>query len=525
MDAPASTDPTDARPPIEATEESDAPAVPEAQDTLETPSLEDARVPEDSEDTDNAPDPFEPQDVLGPSEPPEIAGETVPVEARNVLEVTEPVDAPEPEDSSDTDAAPAPFESSELPESFTAPEPASFDAEEPRMPTEAPAPLSPAESAATPDEVRSPLESGSADEAPTSVEARDPDEAPGPPFADPRGDRAIIGHDSEAQQGFLDHMRKAFGRTDGNDHAERLNGVIDRPDFQDPTSKKPESIPDRYGTPLDRPDGTRTPLFDGEPRREQTKQGGLGDCGIIATLGAVAQHHPEAIRNCVNENDDGTYSVRLHEAVFDKRYTRYEPTGKTIDLTVTPDLPVFDELPQFPAFADSVSTGVAWAPVLEKAIAGLDQTWSDERKKEYTDTCALRRIHDAPEGYVRLNRGSLPSDRAELLTQLTGLPAKTWELPQGYDHTGRSEDRQLRDEIRESLDAGLPVLVGSRRLKKGEHALIKDLRASHAYEVKAVDEEGLFHLRDPHNNGDPMPLNAKEFRATMRKSYTTLEPS
>ncbi|MGI5233541.1 hypothetical protein [Actinoallomurus sp. CA-142502] len=91
--------------------------------------------------------------------------------------------------------------------------------------------------------------------------------------------------------------------------------MVDRPDFQDPR-EDPRLVPDRYDTPLERTDGTRTPLSRGEPTREQTKQGDLGDCGIIATLGAVAGHRPEAIRDCVRETDDGNYEVRLHEARY-----------------------------------------------------------------------------------------------------------------------------------------------------------------------------------------------------------------
>jgi hypothetical protein len=68
-----------------------------------------------------------------------------------------------------------------------------------------------------------------------------------------------------------------------------------------------------YGPPPDRPDGTPIPCFDGPPTREQTVQGQLGDCGVIATIGAIAGHRPEAIRDCVRPNDDGSYEVRLHE--------------------------------------------------------------------------------------------------------------------------------------------------------------------------------------------------------------------
>lgn len=89
--------------------------------------------------------------------------------------------------------------------------------------------------------------------------------------------------DDAVERGLLDRMKQALSRTDRNDQPGELSGTVDRPDFQDPYMNT-KRIPDRYGTPLDRPGGIRTPLFDGEPTREQTQQGRLGDCGVIATL-------------------------------------------------------------------------------------------------------------------------------------------------------------------------------------------------------------------------------------------------
>jgi hypothetical protein len=87
---------------------------------------------------------------------------------------------------------------------------------------------------------------------------------------------------------------------------------VDQPRFGN-HKKLPEHQPDRYGTPLDRPDGTRVPLFDGPPSREQTKQGAIGDCGIIATLGALASRYPDLLQDMIRETEDGNYEVRFHE--------------------------------------------------------------------------------------------------------------------------------------------------------------------------------------------------------------------
>ncbi|MEV5704682.1 C2 family cysteine protease [Actinoallomurus sp. NPDC052274] len=364
----------------------------------------------------------------------------------------------------------------------------------------------------------------------TSVDARSEGEI------EDRGFKAIPGEvpsddnarvagvvDVEVERGFLDRIKQVAARFDRTDAPRELNGVVDRPDFQDPKMEL-KKLPDRYGNPLERADGTRTPLFDGEPTREQTKQGRLGDCGIISTLGAVAAYDPEAIRNCIKEGEDGNYEVRLNEAKYSTSRMRYEATGQIINLTVTPDLPVYEDKPHRPAFADSSSTGVAWSPILEKAIAGSDQVWDDGRWERWGERWKVQGDGgEAPKGYVRLNQGSNPSDRAELLTQLTGRPAKTFEFPKGYDINGRSSDRQLIDEFKKQLGDHKPILVGTKDLRDNEPPLPKDLKKAHAYEVTKIDDNNMVHLRNPWNEQHPEPLTIGEFRASIRPRYSTLE--
>jgi hypothetical protein len=55
------------------------------------------------------------------------------------------------------------------------------------------------------------------------------------------------------------------------------------------------------------------PLVDGDPSRDQVIQGQVGDCGVVATIGAVAAHRPEAIRNAIEQIGEGMYEITLHE--------------------------------------------------------------------------------------------------------------------------------------------------------------------------------------------------------------------
>lgn len=308
---------------------------------------------------------------------------------------------------------------------------------------------------------------------------------------------------------------------DDGDRGDALRATIDRPAFQDPSDDR---SPDRYGDPLTRPDGTRVPCLDGLPRREQTRQGWAGDCGIIAALGAVAAHKPEEITRRIRPHDDGSYQVTLSEARESGSVT--EPTGQDIELTVTPELPVEDKEPGTPACAKT-EEGTAWCAIFEKAFAGLDQTWTTEQQAAWTDRwadlCAQDKADDAknprsgpaPTGYARLHQGTNPWDRAEVLTQISGQPAVVREFPSGRDEWA------INRIIRAQLTDGKPVLVGSRRKTHEREELPHRLESGHVYEVTGI-EQGKIILRNPWNYKHPEPMETDEFARNMSRYYSTL---
>ena len=301
--------------------------------------------------------------------------------------------------------------------------------------------------------------------------------------------------------------------------ADRLHPHIDHPSFQDHFDDR--EPPDRYGTPLQRPDGTRVPCLIGKPERGQAEQGWLGDCGVVATLGAVAAHRPADIGDRIAEQPDGTYKVRLNEAQWSPDGAA--PTGQMIELTVTPTLPVFDTSPDESAFAQP--TEAAWAPVLEKAIAGVDQTWTPSRREQWAQswrylcesddrhTVKNPRTGPPPHGYTRLNQGSTSWDRAELLTQITGRESIVRQSPDEAGQLAAVFARQLRDRK--------PILAASRsRVHDGER-LPHNLEPAHAYEVVAVACDKVT-LRNPWNRKQPEPMTPTEYIANMERDYTTL---
>ncbi|MFI7026220.1 toxin glutamine deamidase domain-containing protein [Micromonospora sp. NPDC049900] len=278
-----------------------------------------------------------------------------------------------------------------------------------------------------------------------------------------------------------------------------------------------------YGSPRDARTGQPAPLFDGPPKREDVQQGGLGDCGMIAVIGAVAGHLPDTVARMFQPNPDGSVNVLLHET--DGPGDTVTPTGRTLRVTVLPDVPVHASADGRSAYADQSTVGTSWASLLEKAIAAVDRTWTAQRHDQWQRRWSARPGVDAaqaaPLGYARLGSGSDRSVQAELLSQLTGLPTTVDRL----DPTpGREADAETR--LADLLAAGSPVITGTcpaKSYESYEHGRPPHgLYAGHAYEVVSVTD-GEVRLRNPWNDSHPAPMPMRDFLDLMSPTYAHVE--
>nr|WP_269440831.1 toxin glutamine deamidase domain-containing protein [Micromonospora tarapacensis] len=307
----------------------------------------------------------------------------------------------------------------------------------------------------------------------------------------------------------------ATGEPSGN-----VRIVADRVTLPPDSPKKPGPV---YGPALDARTGQPPPLFDGPPKRTDVQQGALGDCGMIAVIGSVAGHLPDTIAQMFHPNPDGSVDVVLHETSGPGHAVT--PTGRQLRVTVWPDVPLYPNSNGRSAYADQSTVGAAWASLLEKAIAAVDRTWTQQRHDQWQQQWTARPGTDAaqaaPLGYARLDNGSSRLVQAELLSQLTGLPIGVSQL----DPTpGREADAETR--LATLLAAGSPLVTGTRPADaysahpggKPPYGLV----AGHAYEIVAV-VNGEVQLRNPWNSQHPSRMPVRAFLDLMSPWYAHVE--
>jgi hypothetical protein len=187
-------------------------------------------------------------------------------------------------------------------------------------------------------------------------------------------------------------------------------------------------------------------------------QGEAGDCYLLSTLAVLAKTNPDAIKNAITDNGDGTFDVRFFEK--GKR-------GKLTEVVVTVD----GKLPTGPegsVYAASRNTTELWGPIIEKAYA----SWYG--------------------GYENIGQGGMAGD---VLLALTGRKSDY------VDHIADTTDSQLWSKMSAASKERRPMVAGT----YDEDAKIdyesQNMSAGHAYSVFGVSEkagERFVTLRDPH---------------------------
>jgi len=118
-------------------------------------------------------------------------------------------------------------------------------------------------------------------------------------------------------------------------------------------------------------------LFNGTPSHLDTRQGMLGDCYLIASLGSLADSNPDAVRNMFIDNGDGTYTVRFYS-----KYGNGQTSGTADYVTVNRQLPTDARgllvYSNTASYANDRNLSI-WIALAEKAYAQWNETGNEGR--------------------------------------------------------------------------------------------------------------------------------------------------
>lgn len=118
------------------------------------------------------------------------------------------------------------------------------------------------------------------------------------------------------------------------------------------------------------------------------KQGGVGDCFLMASMSAVAKLDPNIIKNMIKDNKDGTFTVKLYRPIKEGKKSTVSDgsaiyTTETVGLeaveVIVSNKVVVDTWPgpdskheaNTPIYAKSQDQGELWPLIIEKAYAKL----------------------------------------------------------------------------------------------------------------------------------------------------------
>ncbi len=267
----------------------------------------------------------------------------------------------------------------------------------------------------------------------------------------------------------------------------RLDQFTDevQPEFDSVGGDDARDDPD---SPVHDADYTEVPheLFAGDPDDadeppvdpSDLNQGMIGDCWLIASIGAIVNTNPELVEEMIRANDNGTYTVTLYE------------DGEAVEITVTPDIPTVDGDPLFADNPDDSDAGEdtheLWPHLIEKAAA---QHYGDYEDLE----------------------GDWPSKALELLS---GRDVETHEA----DWFGLDDpDPPSAGDLDSLLDGGGAVLVSTAH--ENLTSLYDDgtIVSGHAYYVQSVDpDNGTVTIVNPWglDNHPPITMTYDEFEAS-----------
>jgi hypothetical protein len=205
---------------------------------------------------------------------------------------------------------------------------------------------------------------------------------------------------------------------------------------------------------------------DGMPHPSAVQQGDSGDCYFIASAASLAQQNPQAIKNMIHDNGNGTYTVS---------FPGRQP--------ITVDKPTDAELAHY---GTSGNDGT-WLSVLEKGYGAVRQREGTDRRDDTMDGDGIEKYDGADGGLIGF----------KAMEVLTGH--ESGDIP----IRDASGNFIAPDNIRESIDRTLRGhrLIAAETGKTPEKTDRGQLAPHHEYQILAYDRAtDTITIRDPNGN-------------------------
>jgi len=220
------------------------------------------------------------------------------------------------------------------------------------------------------------------------------------------------------------------------------------------------------------------------PSVDDPTQGWMGNCYLIAAMGAVAFAAPDAIRRMMRENEDGTVTVRFHDIGTDGAAT---PSEVTVDREIVtrrgPDgarTPYYASSPG----RDAGGRQEIWPAILEKAYAQRAGGY-EKIGMGGSSAAALEALTGKKAAYDKVGERVGPSDlvQAEIIAKFLGAKA---DIPlESLEKARRERGDAAWKWLREGVESGAAVVADT---YAEPDVVLKGFLPIHAYAVIGAEE-------------------------------------